>query len=48
MNRKLKVVAATCIVQYIILNVDTVCDVIIVRSCGTSPAFAAIILPALE
>jgi len=44
MNRKLKVVAAVCIVQYIILNVHTVCDVIIARSCGTLPPFAAIIL----
>jgi len=35
MNRKLKVVAAACIVQYIILNVHAVCDVIIARSCGT-------------
>ena len=29
--------------QYIILNMHTVCDVIIARSCGTLPASAAII-----
>jgi len=29
--------------QYIILNVHTVCDVIIPRSCGMLPVFAAII-----
>ena len=44
MNRKFKVVAAACSVQYTILNVDTVCDVIIAHSCGTLPAFAANIL----
>jgi len=35
--------AAACIVQYIILNVHTVCDVIIARSCGSLPPFAAIL-----
>jgi len=44
MNRKFKVVAGVCSVQYIIVNVRIVCDVIIARSCGTLPAFAAIIL----
>jgi len=43
MNRKIKVVAAACSMQYIILNVHTVCDVIIARSCGMLPAFVAII-----
>ena len=42
MNRKFKVVAAACSVQYIILNVHTVCDVIIAQSCGTFPAFAGL------
>jgi len=32
----------SCSTQYIILNVRTVCDVIIARSCGTLPASAAI------
>jgi len=36
--------AAACIVQYIILNVHAVCDVIIARRCGTLPSFAAILL----
>ena len=36
--------AAACIAQYIILNVHTVCDVIIARRCETLPPFAAIIL----
>jgi len=40
-NRKFKVIAAACSVQYMIVNVHTVCDVIIARSCGTLPAFAA-------
>jgi len=31
-------------VQYINLNVHTVCDVIIARRCGTLPPFAAIII----
>jgi len=31
-------------VQYIIVNVHIVCDVLIARSCGTLPAFAAIML----
>jgi len=44
MNRKLKVVAEACIVQNIILNVHIVCDVIIARSCGTLPPFAAVTL----
>jgi len=35
---------ASCIVQYIILNVHNVCDVIIARRCGTLPPFAAILL----
>ena len=35
--------AAACIVQKIILNVHTVCDVIIPCRCGTLPPFAAII-----
>ena len=44
MNRKFKVVAAVCSVQYITLNVHTVCDVIFARRCGTLPPFAAILL----
>jgi len=44
MNRKVKVVALACSVQYITLNVHTVCDVIIARSCATLRAFAAVIL----
>ena len=36
--------AAAGIVQYVILNVHTACDVIIVPRCGTLPHFAAIIL----
>jgi len=34
---KIEVVATACSTQYIILNVHTVCDVIIARSCGTLP-----------
>jgi len=48
MNRKLKVVAAACIVKQIIWNVHTVCDVIIVHTCGTLLAFTAILLLALD
>ena len=44
MNRKFKVAAAACSVQYMIVNVHTVSDVIISRGCGTFPAFVAIIL----
>ena len=51
MNHKFKVVAAACIVQYIILNVHTVCDVIITRRCGlwkVAVICGLILLPALE
>jgi len=33
---------AAWIVQHIVLNVHTVCDVIIARRCGTLPSFAAL------
>jgi len=39
-----KLLHAACLVQCITLNVRTVCDVIIAHSCGTLPAFTAIVL----
>ena len=43
---QIEVVATACSMQYIILNVHTVCDVIIARSCGTLPGICGHYIPA--